>query len=428
MNSSFFKSLNKKTILCGGILCVLFTLLFVSCDNFLKAEDIREEIEKVIDYNNAQKVPVLIRADEGTGSFLVEGEKEFTVNFTQTELQFTANKKAIVFKGLEAVSKTNPSVSRNDCVEFTKISRNEDAGVYTYSLKITQKVNDILIKPVYQLRPSVVDISPLYTNLPTDPIVITFNIPVEEKNVKPENSVLNFENISIKCNNTDITNCFNTPTLNEDKTILTITPNSTAFNALLHSKNSSPYTDISVSLDPRTIFEIDGNYLKYAEDKTLDFVLHYSTDFEITPPQKKLFKIYKEWNTSTNTGSDYFWLKFDFFDEDYSCWDDYDEELVIPDEDFAAHITGDEFVYIYGKYKDTESGIKTIEVEEYYDELERRCTDRIELSPDGSVVALNIPIGQWHTVRALESGSVILENMSSSGALMSFISIRFIFC
>ena len=33
----------------------------------------------------------------------------------------------------------------------------------------------------------------------------------------------------------------------------------------------------------------------------------------------------------------------------------------------------------------------------------------IELSPNGPVVALNIPAGQWHTVRALESGSVILE-------------------
>ena len=48
-------------------------------------------------------------------------------------------------------------------------------------------------------------------------------------------------------------------------------------------------------------------------------------------------------------------------------------------------------------------------VEEYYDELERICTDRIELSPNGPVVALNIPAGQWHTVRVLESGTVILE-------------------
>ena len=46
---------------------------------------------------------------------------------------------------------------------------------------------------------------------------------------------------------------------------------------------------------------------------------------------------------------------------------------------------------------------------EYYDELERICTDRIELNPNGLVVALNVPKGQWHTVKALESGSVILE-------------------
>ena len=48
-------------------------------------------------------------------------------------------------------------------------------------------------------------------------------------------------------------------------------------------------------------------------------------------------------------------------------------------------------------------------VEEFYDELERICTERIELSPNGPVVALNIPAGQWHTVQALESGTVILE-------------------
>ena len=48
-------------------------------------------------------------------------------------------------------------------------------------------------------------------------------------------------------------------------------------------------------------------------------------------------------------------------------------------------------------------------VEEFYDDLERICTGRIELSPNGPVVALNIPAGQWHTVRALESGTVILE-------------------
>lgn len=46
---------------------------------------------------------------------------------------------------------------------------------------------------------------------------------------------------------------------------------------------------------------------------------------------------------------------------------------------------------------------------EFYDELERVCTERIEISPNGPIVALNVPQGQWHTVKALESGSVIIE-------------------
>ena len=52
---------------------------------------------------------------------------------------------------------------------------------------------------------------------------------------------------------------------------------------------------------------------------------------------------------------------------------------------------------------------------EFYQEVQgvqepkAELVETIELSPNGPVVALNIPAGQWHTVRALESGSVILE-------------------
>ena len=48
-------------------------------------------------------------------------------------------------------------------------------------------------------------------------------------------------------------------------------------------------------------------------------------------------------------------------------------------------------------------------VEEFYDELERICSAVYEVSAGGSVCALNIPAGQWHTLRSLESGTVILE-------------------
>ena len=51
---------------------------------------------------------------------------------------------------------------------------------------------------------------------------------------------------------------------------------------------------------------------------------------------------------------------------------------------------------------------------EYYDELERVCTEAIEVSAGGPVCGLNVPAGQWHTVRAIESGSVILETKNGA--------------
>lgn len=47
-------------------------------------------------------------------------------------------------------------------------------------------------------------------------------------------------------------------------------------------------------------------------------------------------------------------------------------------------------------------------VEEFFDELERICTDSIELTPNGPNVAVNVPAGQWHSIHAVESGSVVL--------------------
>ena len=47
-------------------------------------------------------------------------------------------------------------------------------------------------------------------------------------------------------------------------------------------------------------------------------------------------------------------------------------------------------------------------VEEYYSS-EGVLEASYELAAGGPVCALNIPAGQWHTLRALENGTVILE-------------------
>lgn len=44
----------------------------------------------------------------------------------------------------------------------------------------------------------------------------------------------------------------------------------------------------------------------------------------------------------------------------------------------------------------------------YYNDL-KKVIEVIDLAPNSECVALNIPIGQWHSVEALETGTVILE-------------------
>lgn len=66
-------------------------------------------------------------------------------------------------------------------------------------------------------------------------------------------------------------------------------------------------------------------------------------------------------------------------------------------------------IHRHRKSSETIVCIKGKLVVELYDEQERICMDSIVLEPNGQVIAVNLPIGQWHTVHALESGTCLLE-------------------
>ena len=61
------------------------------------------------------------------------------------------------------------------------------------------------------------------------------------------------------------------------------------------------------------------------------------------------------------------------------------------------------------RHKDTSETCVCIRghFEEYFYDSEGRLTDTIDMVPGGTV--LNIEAGQWHSVRCLESGTVLLE-------------------
>ena len=44
---------------------------------------------------------------------------------------------------------------------------------------------------------------------------------------------------------------------------------------------------------------------------------------------------------------------------------------------------------------------------EYFYDAEGQLTDTIDMVPGGTII--NIPVGQWHNLESLESGTVLLE-------------------
>ena len=51
----------------------------------------------------------------------------------------------------------------------------------------------------------------------------------------------------------------------------------------------------------------------------------------------------------------------------------------------------------------------------YYDD-EGNLTDSFVLTPLSCIVGMSVPVGQWHALESLESGSVILETKNGAYA------------
>jgi len=61
------------------------------------------------------------------------------------------------------------------------------------------------------------------------------------------------------------------------------------------------------------------------------------------------------------------------------------------------------------RHRDTSETVVCIRghFEEYFYDADGNLTDTIDMVPGG--VVLNIPAGQWHSLKSLESGTVLLE-------------------
>ncbi|MCR5286119.1 MAG: DUF6273 domain-containing protein [Treponema sp.] len=166
-----------------SILAGVFCIVLLSCNNFLEGSSFKEQLEEDIAYAKAKECRVIIKSDATYGSFLSDGEKTFKLGY-DSPVQFTVKTESYAFKGLEAVSSTNTSQSRSECVQFTALESDDKKGVYKLNVKLIKAADDILIRPVCTLLPKISSISPaLEANgcNQDSAITIAFN-----KNMNPE--------------------------------------------------------------------------------------------------------------------------------------------------------------------------------------------------------------------------------------------------
>lgn len=365
MKKSFFKSL--LPILGGAFLCIVLA----GCENFLKGADVKQQLDNAVEYANARACKLYLKSESDQGSFLTQGQVECRVGFA-VDLQFTLNKEYWYFESLQAVAASDEKQSRADCVEFTLNEKKSDLerGVYVISTKLLKAADDILIQPKCLEIPYIKQYSPSETRVQyaNTPIVITFNMPVEDEAVTQAESVFNYDNIKLSAANIDYSyyndsfdgdmrDYFYPPEFNSQKTLLTLTPKGELlkqFVANLQSELKLSFLEINVSFTNITVEQEELTF-SLKEGTVSDFVIRYNSETETDPPEKVDLFITKEEITLSSVANAKEEYKYAEKETGYSSGN-HTKDLLAPST-----------LYIYGKFYDQDSGVAVIEVTENFE-------------------------------------------------------------
>ena len=349
---NFFKN---TILLLGGGLVLLAGL--VSCENFLKGADVRKDLAEAIEVANSQAVTFNVVIEKGSG----------TVNLTQIRGKKNDTFELIFepaddwkFITWEVTDKETGEVV-SDIIKFNPADKPQT------KCTIQNPKEGLQIHAKCIQIPTIIDVEPKGTSYANAPIVVKFNMPVEAAETDTGETLFNYDNISIKCENDDLIKdefcCYEAPVFNEDKTELTFVPKSTIKDGIILTKYMSKYNKgvASVNVTFSDAIQItSGDTLTVIKNPSLQ--VSFVQNVELTPPQKKVLFITREsslnmQNAETTFAGEKFHTKNITTKPDDVTDDDVYKELVFQN---ACNGT----FYIYGRYVDDGSGVKSVVVEE----------------------------------------------------------------
>lgn len=125
------------------ILLVLTTVVFTSCENFLQGEDVKEEISKAIEYNNAATYVLHLVALKGSGDIKTPAGEEVSKKVSDTfNVKFVPEDNHKFIKWEAVISGLGQNEKVSDYIEF------EDEKSLETKVTFKKASNSITITPV----------------------------------------------------------------------------------------------------------------------------------------------------------------------------------------------------------------------------------------------------------------------------------------
>ena len=350
MKKQFSSSFITIMILLGVVLFIIPSLS--SCDNFMNNKETAQEIKDIIEYKNTPDCTVLFKSDvTKEGEFLSGNDKTVKLGYP-FEVEFMLNTQDYSYNAgkLIIVHKTKPEQELNDYVEYEEIGTESDhkKGLYKFSITVIKKTNDILIRPDCLLIPKIKETSPKNSASGVEantPIEITFNTPV----TYDEGQKL----VSITDNGIDLSDtCFETPVFDALKTTMTVKPKTQELIEYIESRERKNI-DLKITVSDKLYSEQNNSKISVLADEKISFTIRVNSTSENTPPEYEAMVITKneyslEMALSQTSEISKFAVKtFENFTQN----------------DAVANRV-EESIYIYGRYFDTQSGVKSVIINE----------------------------------------------------------------
>ncbi|MBQ2081917.1 MAG: hypothetical protein II461_09145, partial [Treponema sp.] len=293
-----------------------------------------------------------MECDEGTGEIMTGRilSQKVTDNFN-IEFKIARGAKFIGWKAYSKSTDGTLTELSSEYFTFTSIPTEDNSGIYKTSAKFLKKADAITIKPYVQILPAVKNYSPAqnsdgsYANMP---VVITFNMPMEDEVTQRNESIFTYSNISLTYEGESLTNYFDAPEFNSEKTVLTLKPHGRDLRDFIIGENR-PNIDVKVQLSDRISVTRDGISLPLSQDENSTFMVRYKASIEEIVPAKY----------------DFFATRDEISLEQSATQNKFTQNALgtfTDTEIFQNRTNGT--IWIYGRYYDADSGVKTVRLTE----------------------------------------------------------------